>query len=435
MTQLAMSGFEARPSSRSVASSSSYGRLLSKPTVCLRLRPTHCRRAARSTPDRPTRCGARRPTDAARAGGRGRPRPRDRRRCAMGRRIVDGALVRGPPPHRRKGCRARSRAGATSRSFGAAAHLQLRLSGLDDDDARTLVAGRAKSRPAADRVVQVAAGIPLALLELPDVVGAFPPTGGVETGSGRTACQRGVPGRRLDDLTESTRLAVAVVAADGRVPILRENLANNAFGRRWTSRGRAASRPRRRNRDDRAIGSHSAARSCVRFAYHGLDRPERRRVLTPRSPVCSTDLVTPRAERPRGTRRRRGPRTRRGRRPGSRQDGPRRLERRRVADDRRRIQADRKPGRRDDDQARRLLAGAVALLAAGHWDLALDQLRRGRCVRDRTSTAADITRHRPERLRGVPRRPRERRADPGRAADVIESLDPGRATRLALRAR
>ena len=80
---------------------------------------------------------------------------------------------------------------------------------------------------AADQLLRVAAGNPLALLELPEIVGSVPPPAeGVEpppVGPRVTAAFRA----RLDRLPDATRRAVGVVAADG-VAGLREFLV--AFG-------------------------------------------------------------------------------------------------------------------------------------------------------------------------------------------------------------
>ena len=89
------------------------------------------------------------------------------------------------------------------------------LTGLSDTDSRALLEDRAGiSGPAADRLLQVAAGNPLALLELPELVGTVPVAEGVEPLPVGPRVRQAFRDR-LDRLPPATRLAVGVVAADG----------------------------------------------------------------------------------------------------------------------------------------------------------------------------------------------------------------------------
>jgi DNA-binding CsgD family transcriptional regulator len=308
-------------------------------------------------------------------------------------------------------------------AIGMTADVRHRLQGLSDDDARTLLADRWQlTGAAADRLVQIAAGNPLALLELPDVIGsplasdAMQP---VPVGPRVTEAFRA----RLDQLPEPTRIAMGVVAADG-VADMREIL--DAF----TTLGLPANALQPAERDhlvtidgDRVTLRHPLLRSV---AYHGLPLPDRRRVH-----AALADAL----DRPRDVER--GTWHRAAAALGPDDNVARALEDAALAAERRGALPTTAHGYAraasltvdDDERARRLLAGADAWLAAGHWDLALEQLDRAQAYATDPRLRADIAAStgQLEAYRAGPEKGAQILIE---AADVIEPIDPERATRL-----
>ena len=95
-----------------------------------------------------------------------------------------------------------------------------------------------------------------------------------------------------------------------------------------------------------------------------------------------------------------------------------------LRDDRARLRARASLSTDDDDRARRLLAGADAWLAAGHWEPALDQLDRPPRTRS-TRASGPTSRRRPGSSRPTAPDPRRAAQILVEAADEIEADDPG----------
>jgi len=151
----------------------------------------------------------------------------------------------------------------------------LALDGLSDDEARQLLAESSQLRGAeAEQLLHVAAGNPLALLELPEMTeaGASPASdivGPPPVGPRVHQAFRD----RLDRLPASSRLAVGIVAADGTATVGEVLRAFDAVSLR-----RSALLPAERDglvaiHDDRITLRHPLLRSV---AYHSLPSPDRR---------------------------------------------------------------------------------------------------------------------------------------------------------------
>ncbi|MGH9212594.1 MAG: ATP-binding protein [Acidimicrobiales bacterium] len=299
---------------------------------------------------------------------------------------------------------------------------RLTVHGLSDDEARQLLAERGSLDGAAsDELVRVAAGNPLALLELPEVLtpdatrGVEPPRVGPRV---RQAFRD-----RLDRLPASTRAAVAVVAADG-VAALGEVL------RAFATLGLPADalQPAEHEGLVTVDGNHIGLRHPLlrSVAYHALAAPQRRRVhaalaaaldgpadverrtwhraaaaLGPDEAVAhALDEVARAAER-------------RGDLPATAHGYARAAG---LSDD-------------ADSRARRLLASADAWLAAGRWDLSLDRLDQARAHAVDPRLRADVAAStgQLEAYRSGPEQGERILVD---AADEIEAVDAERATRL-----
>ena len=300
---------------------------------------------------------------------------------------------------------------------------QLVVNGLPDDEARTLLADRVGLTGATvDHLVRIAAGNPLALLELPEVIDSVPATEGVEpppVGPRVTQAFR----ERLDLLPDDTRLAVGVVAADGAADS-GEVLA--ALG--LLDLAADALDPAERAGLLTVVGDvvelrHPLLRSV---AYHALAPPDRRRIheavagvldrpgqrerrtwhqaaaaLGPDDAVASAlDDVALAAER-------------RGALPTTAHVFARAA---RLSED-------------PDRRAARFLASADAWFAAGHWERALETVDLAAALAVEPGLRADIAAStgQLEAYRGGPERGGEILVA---AADMIEADDPARATRL-----
>jgi DNA-binding CsgD family transcriptional regulator len=310
----------------------------------------------------------------------------------------------------------------------------LRLAGLPDDEARQLLAQAGRpglGAAAVDRLVRMAAGNPLALLELPSGLGlglglgsdpdpavlagvAPPPVGPRVQQVFRT---------RLDRLPAPARLAVGVVAADGAAGLGEVLRALATLGLDAGALGPAEDEGLVTIEADRIDLRHPLLRPA---AYHALPAPARRQVhaalaaalgrpgeverrtwhraaaaVGPDEDVASAlDEVARSAER-------RGdlPTTAHG---FARAAG---------------LTAD------DDTRARRLLASAEAWLAAGHWEQALDQLDQAAVHAVEPGLRADIAASTGqfEVYRAGPERGMALLVA---AADAVEADDPARATRM-----
>jgi hypothetical protein len=297
------------------------------------------------------------------------------------------------------------------------------LAGLADDEARQLLAERPNVVGAtADDLVRLAAGNPLALLELPAAMGATdrwdgvrpPPAGSRVHTAFRT---------RLERLDATARLAVGVVAADGAAglgDILR------AFATLDLTPG--SLQPAGREGlvlldGDRVTLRHPLLRSA---AYHALAPPDRRRVH-----AALADALDRPGEVERRTWHRAAATV------GPDEEVARALEAVAARAERRGALATTAHGLAraaglsvdDDGRARRLLASADAWLAAGHWDVALAQLDEAAAHAVDPSVRADVAASagQLEAYRSGPAAGAGILVD---AAERIEGDDPARATRL-----
>jgi DNA-binding CsgD family transcriptional regulator len=303
------------------------------------------------------------------------------------------------------------------------AEAQLVVQGLAEVEARRLLVDRSGLRGrAADGLVRVAAGNPLALLELPEVVGTVPASEGVEPPvvgvRVRAAFQQ-----RLDQLPSSARLAVGVVAADD-VAVLHEILAAFTI----LDLGADSLGPAEREHlvtieADTVSLRHPLLRSV---AYHALSPPERREIH-----AALAEVIDERVALERRTWHRAAAAL------GPDEDVARALDQVAVAAERRGALATMAHGLAraaslsddEDSRARRLLASAEAWLVAGHWELALDQLERAGAHAVEPGLRADIAAStgQLEAYRAGPEKGGAILVD---AADLIEADDPERATRL-----
>jgi DNA-binding CsgD family transcriptional regulator len=306
---------------------------------------------------------------------------------------------------------------------GVDSALQLKVAALPDDEARTLLAECSRlSGAAADQLVRIAAGNPLALCELPEVVGENPVADDVVPVPVGPRVQQAFR-RRLERLPDASRLALGVVAADG-VAGLREILtACDTLG---------LSRDALQPAEDAGLVVVDADRVLVRHplfrsvAYHALSPPQRRAVH--RALATALDRSS---EAERRTWHRAAAVV------GPDEEVARALEvTARAAQQRSALPTAAHGFSRaaqlsgdDDDRARRLLSAASVWSAAAHWDFALRQLdEAGGCASD-PGLQADVA-----ALSGLLEAYRDgpERADVilGEAANRIQGEDPARATRL-----
>jgi DNA-binding CsgD family transcriptional regulator len=313
--------------------------------------------------------------------------------------------------------------GHESGAFGFDAAEKLVLTGLKDDEARELLAGRTGlNRRAADALVDAAAGNPLALLELPDVVDAR------SVGDDMTPLPVGprvsqALHDRLDQLPESTRLAVGVVAAEGALGYDRLVSAFRVLGLAEDVLIPAERAGMVTIVSDRVQLQHPLLRSV---GYHSLSGPDRRRVHAALAQVFArpTDLERSVWHRAAAT-------------IEVDEDVARALEEVAIAAEHRGAVATAAHGfaraasltPNDDDRARRLLASGERWDAAGQWDAALAQLEEASAYALDPGLQADIagSRGRLEVYRSGPEKGAQFFVE---AADRIERDDPGRATRL-----
>jgi DNA-binding CsgD family transcriptional regulator/tetratricopeptide (TPR) repeat protein len=305
---------------------------------------------------------------------------------------------------------------------------QLLLTGLSDNEARQLLTDRAGlSGSAADRLLEVAHGNPLALLELPDVMGpAGPGTAlsapGVEPPPVGPRVQQAFRAR-FDLLPAPTRLALAVVAADGAAGPAEVLRAFASLGLEPDALQPAEQEGLVAVEADRIDLRHPLLRSAV---YHALSAPERRRIHAALAAVL---------ERPSELERRTWHRAAAALGPDD--DVAEALDEVAQAAERRGdVQASahgfaRAAGLSVDDNARalRLLTSADAWLAAGHWELALERLDQAIVHAIDPGLRVDIAAStgQLEAYRAGPDKGEEILVA---AADQIEADDPERATRL-----
>jgi DNA-binding CsgD family transcriptional regulator len=303
------------------------------------------------------------------------------------------------------------------------AEAQLVLTGLSDTDARALLEDRAGiSGATADHLLQVAAGNPLALLELPELVGTVPVAEGVEPLPVGPRVRQAFRDR-LDRLPPATRLAVGVVAADGVAGLAETIDAFALLGLEFDALQAAEDEGLVSIERGRVVLRHPLLRSV---AYHALSPHEQREVHA----ALATAL-----ERPSDVERRAWHRAAAALGPDEAvarglDDVARNAERRGALATTAHGFA-RAASLSDDDDARatRLLAGADAWLAAGHWKLALDQLDQARAYAIDLRLRADIAAStgQLETYRAGPEKGAQILVE---AADAIEAIDPERATRL-----
>ena len=297
------------------------------------------------------------------------------------------------------------------------------IEGLADDEARELLSERAGlSGVAADELIRTASGNPLALLELPDVAGSTSGPGGVEPPAVGPRVLHAFADR-LGQLPPGTQLAMGVVAADPAAT--RREIADtlHQLGLPADALEQAEDQGLVRIGADRVELRHALLRSVV---YHALSGPDRREVHSALATVL---------DRPRTTERRAWHRAEATL--GLDEGVATALEQAARAAERRGALATAAHGLDraaslspdDDDRARRLLGSADAWLAAGHWDLALDQLDRAAEVAVEPGLRADIAAStgQLEAYRSGPDRGGAILVD---AAERIEQDDPVRATRL-----
>jgi DNA-binding CsgD family transcriptional regulator/tetratricopeptide (TPR) repeat protein len=300
---------------------------------------------------------------------------------------------------------------------------ELVIGGLPDDEARELLATRHRLTPSAEStLVRAAAGSPLALLELPEVVGSTPPAdavGPLPAGPRVVAAFRG----RLDRLPEATRLAVGVVAADGAADLgavlsacAALDLAADAL-RPAEDAGLLSvvgDRLRLRHPLVRSVAYQALAGSTRRRVHaalaDALDQPsrvERRTWHRAAAALGPDDEVAAALDEVAGAANRRGA----------------------VATAAHGFARAAELSADDDDRAGRFLASADAWLIAGHLEEALTHLERAAphavdpCLRADIAASTGLL----EAYRAGPARGVEILVE---AADLIEAIDPDRATRL-----
>ena len=297
------------------------------------------------------------------------------------------------------------------------------VEGLADDEARELLTERAGlSGVAADELIRTASGNPLALLELPELAGSASGPGGVEPPPVGPRVLHAFADR-LERLPSGTKLAVGVVAADPAAT--RREIADtlHQLGLPADALEPAEAEGLLTVGADRVELRHALLRSVV---YHALSGPDRREVHGALAkvldrPRSSERQVWHRAEATLGldeavaTALEQAARS--AERRGALATAAHGLDR----------AASLSPD--DDDRARRLLGSADAWLAAGHWDLALDQLDRASDFALDPGLRADIAAStgQLEAYRSGPERGGAILVD---AAERIEHDDPVRATRL-----
>ena len=300
---------------------------------------------------------------------------------------------------------------------------ELMLTGLADDEARELLTGRTElNRGAADALIGAAAGNPLALLELPDVIDPHFVAGSL-TPLPVGPCVSQALHDRLDQLPESTRLAVGVVAAEGALGYDR---VVGAF--RVLALEEDALLPAERAGivtvlADRVQMHHPLLRSV---AYHSLSGPDRRRVHAALADVFArpTDHERSVWHRAAAT-------------IEPDEDVAVALEGAAIAAEHRGAVATAAHGfaraaslsPNDDDRARRLLASGERWDAAGQWDAALAALEEATMYALDPGLQADIagSRGRLEVYRSGPEKGAQVLVE---AADRIERDDRDAATRL-----
>lgn len=310
-------------------------------------------------------------------------------------------------------------------ALGADPSSQLALGGLSDEDARALLLAHAGPAGAdADHLLRVAAGNPLALLELPAVVGPVPLADGVEPPPVGPRVNQAFR-RRLDRLPDDSRLAVGVVAADGSAGLGEVLAALGLLGLAPDALTAAedAGLVRITDDGDRVELRHPLLRPV---AYHALTAPDRRRAHQALGEI----LAAP------------GQFERRTWHRAAAALGPdeavaEALEQVALAAERRgalattahgfaraaRLSAD------DDERARRFLASAVTWVVSGRWEIALETLELAAACAVDPGLQADIAAStgQLEAYRAGPEKGSEILVA---AADRIEADDPGRATRL-----
>jgi DNA-binding CsgD family transcriptional regulator len=300
---------------------------------------------------------------------------------------------------------------------------QIVVGGLPDDEARRLLADRAGLTGAAvDHLLRIAAGNPLALLELPDVIGPAPATEGVEPPPVGPRVNQAFR-ERLDLLPADTRLAVGLVAADGATDI-GEVLAGLALlAIPPDALHPAESAGLLAVADDVVELRHPLLRSV---AYHALAPPDRRRIHQALAEVL---------DRPARWERRTWHQAAAALGPdeavaAALDDVARAAERRGALATTAHVFA--RAARLSDDadrRAQRFLASADAWFAGGRWELALETLDLAAALAVEPGLRADIAAStgQLEAYRAGPERGGEILVA---AADMIEAEDPARATRL-----
>ena len=296
------------------------------------------------------------------------------------------------------------------------------LEGLPDDEARQVLAGRAGlSGRAVDRLLRVAGGNPLALLELP--AGHEPDTAaGIEPPPVGPRVQQAFRAR-LDRLPPATRLAVGVVAADGAVRPGDIFRALAALGLPSEALQPAEQAGLVRVVADQVEMRHPLLRPV---GYHALSSSERRQVHAGLAAAL---------ERPAEVERRTWHRAAAALGPddevaGALDDVARTAERRGdLATTAHGFARAASLSVTDEARARRLLASADAWSAVGHWEQALGQLEQAVGYAAEPGLRTDILTSigQLEVYRAGPDKGAEILVA---AADVIEDDDPGRATRL-----
>ena len=336
-------------------------------------------------------------------------------------------------------------------AVGGDPDVRMALAGLSDDEARELVADRSGlTGAAAEQLLRVAAGNPLALLELPRVMeldagGGGSGSGGAGLGAagaaGAMAWARAAPvpegvgpppvgprvhqafQERLDRLPAPTRLAVGVVAADGAAGLAEILRAFDTL-----DLPRDALQPAEREGlvtidADRVALRHPLLRSV---AYHALPPPERRQVH---------GALAGALDRPSQVERRTWHRAAAAL--GADESVARALDEVALAAERRGALATTAHGFDraaslsvdDDARARRLLSSAEAWLAAGHWQPALDRLDEAAAHAIDPGLRADVAASTGQ-LEAYRSGPDKGATILVEAADRIEADDPGRAARL-----
>jgi DNA-binding CsgD family transcriptional regulator len=303
------------------------------------------------------------------------------------------------------------------------ANRRVAIVGLSDREAHQLLTGRAGlSRAGKEHLVRVAAGNPLALLELPDIIPSGPASPSVQPPPVGTRVRASFQAR-IDRLPTPSRLALGLVAADG-VASLRELLA--AFGD--LELGADALAPA----EDAGLVTidgdvvelrHPLLRSV---AYHALSATERRRVH---------GALARAIDDPRSLERRTWHRAAAA--VGPDEEVARALDEAALAAERRGALPTMAHGfaraaslsEDADAKARRLLDSADAWLVAGHWNLALDQLEQAAVHATDPGLRADVSAStgQLEAYRSGPEKGGQVLLD---AADMIEESDPERATRI-----